>query len=346
MDQHRLSEGQHQLSDRLGRPLTDLRISLTDRCNFRCRYCMPREVFGTNYPFLPAEHVLTFDEITRLTKLFVSLGVRKIRFTGGEPLLRPRLEVLLERLSGIHGVEDIALTTNGSLLTAERANLFWAAGLRRVTISLDALDDAVFQRMNDAHYPVAGVLRAVDAALAAGLTPVKVNMVVQRGVNDHCIIDMARHFRGTGCIVRFIEFMDVGNSNGWRMEQVVPAAEVVREIDRHWPLEPIPDEDTGRVATRYRYRDGQGEIGVIASVTAPFCRGCTRARLSADGRLYTCLFAADGLDLRALLRAGASDEELLCAIRGVWSAREDRYSEIRSAATRSKQKVEMFRIGG
>jgi cyclic pyranopterin phosphate synthase len=332
--------------DQWGRPLRDLRISVTDRCNFRCTYCMPKEVFGPDFAFLPHEALLTFEEIERLTRLFVTLGVRKVRLTGGEPLLRRDLERLVAMLAGIEGVEEIALTTNGSLLTPAKAKALREAGLTRITVSLDSLDDKVFMAMNDVRFPVSRVLAAIDAAAEAGLRPVKINMVVKRGVNDHCVVDMARHFRGSGHIVRFIEYMDVGTTNGWRMADVVPAAEILEQIQRHWPLEPVPPRHPGEVAQRYRYVDGAGEIGIIASVTQPFCRGCTRARLSSDGQLYLCLFAARGVDLRALLRSGASDEEVLERLRQVWTGREDRYSELRTAETAGLPKVEMSRIGG
>ncbi|MCL6515883.1 GTP 3',8-cyclase MoaA [Alicyclobacillus sp.] len=334
------------LRDTLGRPLRDLRISVTDRCNFRCTYCMPKEVFGPDFAFLPHEQLLTFEEITRLARAFVRAGVRKLRLTGGEPLLRRDIERLIEMLAGIEGVEDVALTTNGSLLTPKKAAALKAAGLRRITVSLDSLRDEVFMALNDVHFPVRKVLDAIDAAAGAGLSPVKINMVVKRGVNEDDILDMARHFRGTGHVLRFIEFMDVGNSNGWRMDDVVPAAEVLRRIHREWPIEPVPPEQPGEVATRFRYVDGQGEIGVIASVTQAFCRTCNRARLSADGRLFTCLFATRGHDLRALIRGGATDEDLYDAITRVWSGRADRYSELRGQATVKRPKIEMSFIGG
>ncbi|MBX6353484.1 MAG: GTP 3',8-cyclase MoaA [Thermoflavifilum sp.] len=343
---HTAQESARGPRDRMGRALRDLRISVTDRCNFRCRYCMPREVFGPDFAFLPHEALLTFEEITTLARIFVTLGVRKLRLTGGEPLLRRDLEQLVRMLAAIPGVEEIALTTNGSLLTPAKAKALREAGLTRVTVSLDSLDDDVFMRMNDVHFPVQRVLAAIDAAAAAGLTPVKVNMVVKRGMNDHCVLDMARHFRGSGHILRFIEYMDVGTSNGWRMEDVVPAAEILEQIHRVWPLEAVPPRYPGEVATRYRYADGAGEIGVIASVTRPFCGGCTRARLSSDGQLYLCLFAAKGYDLRSLLRAGAAEDEIRTRVREIWEGRTDRYSEIRTAATRGLPKVEMSRIGG
>jgi cyclic pyranopterin phosphate synthase len=334
--------------DALRRPLRDVRISLTDRCNFRCRYCMPREVFGVGYRFLGRDEVLSFDEIERLARVFVALGVDKVRLTGGEPLLRAGLPELVARLARLGGVSDLALTTNGFLLTEARAKALAAAGLMRVTISLDALDDATFMTLNDVGAPVRRVLDAVHAAEVAGLAPIKINTVVKRGVNEHAIVDLAGHFRHTGHVVRFIEYMDVGTTNGWRLEDVVPASEILERIGAHWPLEPVQPLRPGEVARRYRYRDGGGEIGVIASVSQPFCRGCTRARLSADGRLYTCLFAADGVDLRAALRAGADDDALTALVAGTWRARTDRYSEMRTRATvaASRPKVEMSRIGG
>jgi cyclic pyranopterin phosphate synthase len=331
-------------ADTLGRPLRDLRVSVTDRCNFRCTYCMPKDVFGPDYTFLPRSAVLTFEEITRLARAFKDHGVEKIRLTGGEPLLRRDLERLIEMLARLGGL-DLTLTTNGSAL-AQKARSLRDAGLHRVTVSLDSLDDAVFRAMNDVDFPVARVLEGIDAAAAAGLAPVKINMVVQRGVNDHTVVDMARRFKGTGHIVRFIEFMDVGSSNGWRMDDVVPSAEIVRRIGAELPLEPVEPNYLGEVAERWRYRDGSGEIGVISSVTQAFCRTCTRARLSTDGGLYTCLFATSGYDLRGLLRGGASDAEIHAAIARIWAVRADRYSEIRTAATAKLRKVEMSYIGG
>ena len=333
------------LLDTLNRPLHDLRISVTDRCNFRCTYCMPKEIFGPGFQFLPRVEILTFEEIARLARLFVGLGVEKIRLTGGEPLVRNDVERLVAMLAGIEGLKDLTLTTNGSLLAA-KARALREAGLRRVTVSLDSLDDEVFQAMNDAGFPVARVLVGIDAAEAAGLSPIKVNMVVKRGVNDHSILDMARFFRGSGRILRFIEYMDVGNTNGWRMDDVVPGAEIVRLIDAQWPLEPVEPQYAGEVASRYRYADGAGEIGVIASVTRPFCGACTRARLSAEGKLYTCLFSAFGHDLRALLREGESDAEIRGVLEGIWRIRDDRYSELRTSETVNLPKVEMSHIGG
>jgi cyclic pyranopterin phosphate synthase len=333
-----------RVADTLGRPLRDLRISVTDRCNFRCTYCMPKDVFGPDYKFLPRSEVLTFEEITRLARVFKGYGIEKIRLTGGEPLLRRDLERLIEMLANLGGL-DLTLTTNGSAL-ARRARALRDAGLQRLTVSLDSLDDAVFRAMNDVDFPVAAVLAGIEAAAAAGLAPIKINMVVQRGVNDHTIVDMARRFKGTGHIVRFIEFMDVGSSNGWRMDDVVPSAEVVRRIDAELPLAPVDPNYFGEVAERWRYKDGSGEIGVISSVTQAFCRTCTRARLSVDGALYTCLFATSGYDLRALLRGGASDREIHAAIARIWHARADRYSEIRTAETARLRKIEMSYIGG
>ena len=329
--------------DTLGRPLRDLRISVTDRCNFRCVYCMPKEVFGRDYRFLDRRELLTFEEIERLARAFVAHGVEKIRITGGEPLVRRDLERLIERLAGIDGL-DLTLTTNGSLLP-QKAQTLRDAGLRRVTVSLDALDDETFRAMNDVDFPVERVLAGIDAAASAGL-PVKVNMVVKRGANEDQVLPMAREFRERGHILRFIEFMDVGHTNGWRMDDVVPAAEIVATIDAELPLEPVEPNYRGEVARRWRYKDGAGEIGVIASVTQPFCGDCTRARLSAEGRLYTCLFAVRGHDLRALVRGGASDEELKDAIDRVWTRRGDRYSELRSAETAGLPRVEMSYIGG
>lgn len=331
--------------DRLDRPLRDLRISVTDRCNFRCTYCMPKEIFGPGFQFLRRDEVLSFEEITRLARIFVGLGVEKIRLTGGEPLVRKDVDHLIAMLAPIDGLRDLTLTTNGSLLPAKAAALK-AAGLQRITVSLDSLDDEVFKSMNDADFPVSRVLDGIEAASAAGLNPVKINMVVKRGVNDQSILDMAGFFRSTGHILRFIEYMDVGNSNGWRMDDVVSAAEIVEAINARWPLEPVEANYTGEVANRYRYVDGRGEIGVIASVTQAFCGACTRARLSAEGKLYTCLFSAVGHDLRSLLRDGRSDEEIGESLRRVWHLRDDRYSEIRSDATTDRPRVEMSHIGG
>jgi GTP 3',8-cyclase len=333
------------VADSLGRPLRDLRISVTDRCNFRCVYCMPKEIFGRDFQFLDRDELLSFEEIARLARIFVSLGVEKLRLTGGEPLVRRGLESLVSRLAVIDGVREVAMTTNGSLL-ASNARALKEAGLGRVTVSLDSLDDSVFQAMNDVGFPVARVLEGIEAAAAAGLAPVKVNMVVKRGVNEQSVLPMARYFRGSGHVLRFIEYMDVGTTNGWRLDEVVPAAELIRLIDREWPLEPVNPNYQGEVAARYRYRDGRGEIGVIASVTQPFCRDCTRARLSADGELFTCLFASRGHDLRSPLRTGATDDQIAGRLRSIWGGRADRYSELRSAATLRRAKVEMFHIGG
>ena len=330
--------------DTLGRPLHDLRISVTDRCNFRCVYCMPKEVFGKDFQFLPRAEILTFEEIERLVRIFVGLGVRKIRLTGGEPLVRRDLERLVEKLARL-GDLDLTLTTNGSLL-AQKAQALASAGLRRVTVSLDSLDDATFKSMNDVDFPVAKVLAGIEAAQAAGLAPIKINMVTKRGVNEASILPMARYFKGTGMTLRFIEFMDVGSTNGWRLDDVVPAREIVASIDRELPLEPVGPSYRGEVAARYRYKDGSGEIGVISSVTQPFCADCTRARLSADGSLYTCLFATEGLDLRTLVRSEASDAEIIERLAAAWRARTDRYSEVRSSETAGLRKIEMSFIGG
>jgi cyclic pyranopterin phosphate synthase len=330
--------------DTRNRALRDLRISITDRCNFRCRYCMPKEIFNREYEFLQRELLLSFEEITRLTRVFSELGVRKVRITGGEPLMRRGVEDLVAGLSAI-GLDDLTITTNGSLL-ARKAAALAAAGLRRVTVSLDSMNPEVFAAMNDVDFPVDRVLEGIEAAAAHGMTPVKVNMVVKRGVNDAGVLAMAEHFRGTGHIVRFIEYMDVGRSNGWRLTDVVPAKEILERIGAEYPLEPVDPNYPGEVARRWRYRDGGGEIGVIASVSKPFCGDCTRARLSADGTLYTCLFATTGVDLRAPLRAGADDDELRDMIVAIWEGRTDRYSELRSEATLDLPKVEMSYIGG
>jgi cyclic pyranopterin phosphate synthase len=328
--------------DALGRPLRDLRISITDRCNFRCVYCMPKEVYGRDYEFLPRAQLLDYEEIVRVARASVANGVRKIRLTGGEPLVRRNVERLVVLLAELD--VELTLTTNGSLLR-QKARTLADAGLARVTVSLDSLDDATFRAMNDSDFPVERVLDGIAAAADAGL-PVKVNAVVKRGVNDRGILDMASYFRDTGHVLRFIEYMDVGHTNGWRMDDVVPAAEIVATISGTYPLEPVEPSYRGEVASRWRYRDGGGEIGVIASVTQPFCGDCTRARLSADGRLYTCLFAVRGHDLRALVRSGAGDAELAAAIGAIWSARTDRYSELRTARTATLPKIEMSYIGG
>ena len=343
-----------ELRDAFDRPLHDLRISVTDRCNFRCTYCMPKGVFDRDYRFLPHADLLTFEEITRLARLFVAHGVEKIRLTGGEPLLRRDLERLVAQLAGLRTPDgreiDLTLTTNGALL-GRKARALAAAGLKRVTVSLDALDDAVFRQMNDVDFPVRDVLDGIEAAAAAGLAPLKINMVVRRGVNEDQILPMAREVRQRGHILRLIEFMDVGSSNGWRLTDVVPAAELVARIDAELPVEPVTPNYRGEVAERWRYRDGSGEIGIIASVTQAFCRDCTRARLSTEGRIYTCLFASHGVDLRRTLRAGAADDEIATRIAQVWRGRADRYSELRSAATGQpsfdgERKIEMSYIGG
>ncbi len=320
--------------DALGRSLRDLRISVTDRCNMRCGYCMPREVFGDQFNFLPRAELLSFEEIARFVRVAVRLGVRKVRLTGGEPLLRRDLPLLVEMLSSIEGLADIALTTNG-LLLARHAGALRRAGLDRVTVSLDTLDEDLFRSIADTRAPLARVMLGIEAAHEAGLTPVKLNMVVRRGVNDHGVLEMAEHFRGRAEILRFIEFMDVGESNGWRSEDVLPAREILATISRRWPLRPIPGDPQEGVASRWAYEDGAGEIGVISSVSEPFCHGCTRARLSADGQLYTCLFASTGSDMRALLRDGEGDEELEARLGAIWTGRSDRYSELRAAAGRA-----------
>jgi GTP 3',8-cyclase len=331
------------LRDRLDRPLETLRISITDRCNFRCVYCMPKEVYGRDHVFLERKELLTFEEIARVVSVFADLGVRTVRITGGEPLVRKNVEGLVALLNEIPGLE-LALTTNGALLP-QKAEALARAGLDRVTVSLDSVDDAAFRALNDVDFPVQKVLQGIDAAAAAGL-PVKVNAVVKRGANDDGIVALAERFRGTGHVLRFIEYMDVGHTNGWRMDDVVPAKEIVEKLDAVWPLEPVAPARPDETARRWRYRDGAGEIGVIASVTEPFCGGCSRARLSAEGRLHTCLFATRGHDVRAPLRLGASDEQLADLLRGIWGRRTDRYSELRSAETASLPKVEMSYIGG
>ncbi len=344
------------IADTLGRPLRDLRISVTDRCNFRCGYCMPKEIFDKHYQFLPQGSLLSFEEITRTARLFAAHGVQKIRLTGGEPLLRKNVEVLIEMLAALRTWDgqplDLTLTTNGSLL-ARKAQVLKAAGLQRVTVSLDALDDAVFRRMNDADFPVADVLEGIEAALRAGLGPIKVNMVVQRGVNDHEIVPMARHFRehyDGRVVLRFIEFMDVGATNGWRMDQVLPSAELIARLGEAFPLRPLDASQPGETAERYAYADGRGEIGVISSVTRAFCRDCNRARLSTEGKLFLCLFASHGHDLRALLRGHYSDEQIASAIGLIWQGRGDRYSELRGAQAADtgsgSRRVEMHYIGG
>lgn len=341
------------LTDTLARPLQDLRISVTDRCNFRCVYCMPKEVFDKDYAFLPHSALLSFEEITRIAKIFVAHGVRKIRLTGGEPLLRKNIEGLIEMLAALTTPEghalDLTLTTNASLL-ARKAQALKDAGLQRVTVSLDSLDETTFRRMNDVDFPVAAVLDGIAAAHQVGLGPIKINMVVKGGVNDSEIVPMARHFKGSPFILRFIEYMDVGASNGWKMDEVIPSADVVRRISAEMPLEPIDPNYAAETAQRWRYSDGSGEIGVISSVTRAFCRDCTRARLSTEGKLYTCLFATHGHDLRALLRSGRNDEEIAGAVAHLWHARDDRYSEMRAShtagLTQPIRKVEMSYIGG
>jgi cyclic pyranopterin phosphate synthase len=332
------------ITDTLNRPLRDLRISVTDRCNFRCVYCMPKEIFGSDYQFLERSQILTFEEIARLARIFVGHGVRKIRLTGGEPLVRRDLHRLVAMLAAIPDL-DLTLTTNGSLL-ARQTQALKDAGLKRVSVSLDSLDDATFKAMNDVDFPVQKVLEGMDAAARAGLTPIKVNMVVKRGLNESSILPMARFFREKGYILRFIEYMDVGQTNGWRMDDVVPAAEIIKMIHAEMPLEPLDPNYPGEVAERWRYRDGSGEVGVVASVTQAFCRTCNRARISAEGKLYTCLFAVKGHDFRDLMRGGATDEEISQTIVRVWGKRGDRYSELRSENTISLPKVEMSHIGG
>jgi cyclic pyranopterin phosphate synthase len=340
------------VADTLGRPLHDLRISVTDRCNFRCSYCMPREVFDKHYEFLPHASLLSFEEIARLARLFVAHGVEKIRLTGGEPLLRKNLEALIAMLAELRTPAgaplDLTLTTNGSIL-ARKAEALKAAGLKRITVSLDALDDAMFKRMNDADFPVADVLDGIEAAQRAGLGPIKVNMVVKRGTNDDQILPMARHFKGSGIVLRFIEYMDVGATNGWRMEEVLPSADVIARLQREFALEPAAPTAPGETAQRWRYSDGGGEVGVISSVTQAFCSDCNRARLSTEGKLFLCLFASHGHDLRALLRGGRSDAEIAAALGWIWQGRDDRYSELRGAGSllpAGERRVEMHYIGG
>ena len=333
------------LTDKLGRPIRDLRVSVTDRCNFRCTYCMPKEKFGAEHSFLDRSEILSFEEIVRCVGIFTTLGVKKVRLTGGEPLLRKRVETLIESIASTAGVEDVSLTTNGSALSATRARDLKSAGLSRVTISLDALDQAVFSAISGSDFPVARVLSAIDWAAAAGL-PVKINTVVRRGVNDHQVLPMARRFHGSGHVLRFIEYMDVGTTNGWRMDDVFSASEIAGLIDAEMPIEPLRANYRGEVARRWRYRDGGGEIGIIASVTQPFCADCSRMRLSSEGRLYTCLFAGHGYNLRRALRSGDSDKALGEWISGIWRRREDRYSELRSESTIALKKVEMSYIGG
>ena len=337
--------GPAPVRDQRGRALRDLRLSVTDRCNFRCTYCMPKDVFGPAHPFLPKGDVLTFEELARVARIFIGLGVEKIRITGGEPLLRRDLPVLIRQLAEIEGLKDLALTTNGSALVA-LAGPLREAGLRRLTVSLDALEDGVFRAMNDVDFPVHRVLDGLDAALEAGFAPIKINMVVKRGVNEHQILPMARQFCDSRFVLRFIEFMDVGNTNGWRMDDVVSASEIIGCLQEEFRVEPIEPNYPGEVAQRWRYGDTGGEIGIIPSVTQPFCSGCTRARISADGHLYTCLFAPDGHDLRRVLRSGVDDAAVTRVVRAVWMARTDRYSDLRSAATAALRKPEMSHLGG
>ncbi len=332
------------LTDTFGRPLRDLRISVTDRCNFRCVYCMPKEIFGPDYSFLPRDQLLTYEEIYRLAHIFVAHGIKKIRLTGGEPLVRRDLTDLIKMLAQLPEI-DLTLTTNGSQLQ-QKARALKDAGLRRVTVSLDSLDQDVFSAMNDVNFPVARVLEGIEAAREAGLTPIKINMVVRRGLNEDSILPMARYFHGTDFILRFIEYMDVGSSNGWQLDDVIPASEIIAALNAAMPVEPIEQNYRGEVSNRWRYANGSGEIGIIASVTQPFCGDCTRARLSAEGKLFTCLFATSGYDLRKLLRGGASDAAISQAVTSIWASRDDRYSEVRSAETAGLPKVEMSYIGG
>ena len=336
------------ITDKFGRPMRDLRVSVTDRCNFRCPYCMPAEIYGEAYEFLPRADILTFEELTRLIGLFAEQGIEKLRITGGEPLLRNDLPILLGMLAGIDGIDDLTLTTNGYLLS-QFAQPLKDAGLSRITISLDSLDDEIFKAMNGRGFTTERVLESIRTAANVGLSPIKINCVVQKGVNDHTIVDLARHFQGTGHIVRYIEYMDVGNRNGWRSEHVVSADEIIACIDAEMPLEATESNYQGEVARRYRYKDGSGEIGVIASVTKPFCGDCTRVRLSTDGKMFTCLFASDGVSLMDPLRAGATDDELRALISGTWTVRSDRYSEERASnpnAQGGPRKIEMYQIGG
>ena len=332
--------------DALQRPIHDLRISVTDRCNFRCVYCMPKHIFGPDYPFLKRSELLSYEEITRIARVFVRKGVRKLRLTGGEPLVRKDIETLIRSLAEIDGVQDLSLTTNGSLLTSAKARSLYAAGLRRITISLDSLDDVTFKSINGVNFAPEAVLRAIEIAADAGLTPVKVNMVVKRGLNDEAIVSAAKYFRNTGHVLRFIEYMDVGNSNKWKPDEVISAQEIRHRIEKAFPIEPVSPDYHGEVAQKWRYIDGGGEIGIIASVSQPFCGTCTRARLSADGSLYTCLFANQGHDLRAVIRQGVTDDELEAKVESIWSTRSDRYSELRATQTIDATKIEMSYIGG
>ena len=340
---------EYQTTDALNRPIRDLRVSVTDRCNFRCIYCMPREIFGPGYKFVPRNDLLKLEEIARITRLFSGHGVRKVRITGGEPMIRRNLERLIEMLRDIDGVTDISMTTNASMLTMKRAASLRAAGLNRINISLDAIDEQTFQRVNDVDFPVAKVLEGIDNAHAVGFDAVKVNAVIRRGYNEHSILPLAQHFHGTGTVLRFIEFMDVGTTNKWNLEEVIPAEELVEIIDKEMPIESLQPNYSGEVAKRWRYSDGGGEVGFITSVTQSFCGDCSRARLSAVGKVYTCLFAATGQDLRGMLRAGASDEEISRFIGRIWSQREDRYSELRGqipVTAETAPRVEMSHIGG
>ena len=332
--------------DIFGRPLRDLRVSVTDRCNFRCPYCMPAEIYGERYKFLPREEILSFEEIARLTNVFVGLGTKKIRLTGGEPLVRTGVDELISLLTRIEGVEDLTLTTNGYLLEDQAMSLK-QAGLQRITVSLDSLNDQVFGAMNGRGFKVDRVIKGIERSIEVGLTPIKDKAVVQKGINDHTVIDMVKHFSGTGVIVRFIEYMDVGNLNGWKMEEVVPSKELVEIINAELPIEPVDKNYLGEVADRYRYIDGSGEIGFISSVTETFCQNCTRARISTDVKLFTCLFGESGFDLRGPIRDGYSDEQIRELITSVWNKRDDRYSEIRASITdQARRKVEMYQIGG
>ncbi len=333
------------ITDALGRPIQDLRISVTDRCNYRCTYCMPAEIYGERYHFLPREEVLSYEEITRLTRIFVSIGVKKVRLTGGEPLVRLGIHELITRLNDIPGIDDLTLTTNGYLL-ADQAEALKKAGLARVTVSLDSLDPEIYAAMNGRGFEPSRTLAGIKAAEDAGLGPIKINSVIERGTTDHTAVALAAHFKGSGHILRFIEFMDVGNLNGWDRSKVVPSAELIKRINVETPIEPIAPNYAGEVAERWRYVDGTGEIGFISSVSQPFCAGCTRARLSPEGKLFTCLFGSDGFDLKEPLRAGATEDEMLALIMGIWRARTDRYSELRATTGTGARKVEMYQIGG
>ena len=340
------SQAKKTIRDLFGRALADLRVSVTDRCNFRCTYCMPAEIYGERYQFLSREQVLSYEEIARLVKVFVNLGVSRVRLTGGEPLLRQDLEILVAMLAGMEGVDDLSLTTNGYLL-AQQAQALKDAGLGRITVSLDTLDDDVFRQMNGRGFTTQRVLEGIRAAEEAGFRNIKINAVVKKGVNDHTVVDLARYSKKRGHTVRFIEYMDVGNLNGWKMEHVVASKEIIHRLNEEMPLEPVSKAFSGEVADRYRYLDGQGEVGVVSSVTEPFCGDCTRARLSADGRIYTCLFASEGHDLKTPLRSGASDEDIETIVSGIWQVRTDRYSEERTALSGARaDKVEMYHIGG